>query len=288
MTNLPKLGDKLPVDKIHVSPCNVRYGEPRGDSEEDKILEESLKHNRIRNPVQARPEGDGYGVYVGAGRLILRSKYTKHLIVGEEIVIKDVTEEEARLASFTENNPYLKRTMHPITYAEQLNKLVAPMRGTIRIKAERIGLSPATLSQYMTILEGLTSQQLRTALKKHDIPYKGKSHNDPHSILGLAKLKLTKDKQEELAQTLTTEGTETFWTQIDTLSTGKQKRGLQKGTFDVDRITWNKRNEFDAKRSSTIDQAAKNKGMTRAEYTKQKLLDHWNEIEKDAQTKQTT
>ena len=281
MTDLPKAGDKIPTEKFHVSKCNVRYDIAFGLTEKDRQLEENLKFNKISIPIHARPEGDGYGVYVGKGRLEGRRKYTTHLIVGEEVLFFDISEEEARIASFIENNEYLKKSMDPLTYAENLN-MIASKSGGIRATARRLGISPSGVSEYLTMLEGLSSKKIMEALRKYNIPYKGKSSSDPHSMLGIAKMKLGKEKLDELAETLENEGAEALYQQIDFLTTGKQKRGLPKDAYDVFRVTWKKSNKFERKYSENICKAAKNKELTEAGYIKKFLINHMKEIEKDA------
>jgi len=284
MVELPKFGDRLPVELFHVSECNVRYGQPFGLTEKDKKLEENLKYNQIKESMQARPEGEGYGVYIGKGRLEGRSKYTTHFIYGKEVIINpDISEEEARIASFIENNDYLKKSMDPITYGENLNWIVSRSGGKIRATARKLGgISASGLSEYLTMLQGLPSQKMRDVIRKYEIPFKGKGSSDPHSALGLAKMKLDKEKLDELTEVAENGGVQALWQRIDFMVTGKQKRGLPKDAYDVDRVTWKKSNKFERKYSDNICKAAKNKKLTKTEYIKMFLINHMKEIEKDA------
>lgn len=274
MPDLPKAGTRIPTEKFHVSKCNVRYGVPFGLTEKDRQLEENLKFNKIKIPIHARPEEKGFGVYIGKGRLQARSKYTTHFTVGEEVLIFDISEEDARIASFIENNEFLKKSMDPITYAEQLNMIASRLGAGVRGTAKKLGITPSGLSEYLTMLEGLPSKKMREAIKSFHVPFKGKSSSDPHSALGIAKMKLPKDKLDELAEVLNTKGVQELWQQIDQLTTGKQKRGLPKDTYAIIRNTFDKRNKFDLQYYEGLEQLAKENNMKIDEYTKQVLVDH--------------
>jgi len=281
MVDLPKAGDKIPTENFHVSKSNVRFDVPFGLTEKDKQLEDNLKFNKIKIPIHARPEGDGYGVYIGKGRLEGRRKYTTHLIVGEEVLFFDISEEEARIASFIENNEYLKKNMDSITYAENLNRIVTGSGGKLRATARRLGIAASTLSEYLTMLEGLPSTKIRSVIRKYGVPFRGKGGGDPHSAFGLAKLNLGKERLDELAEVAEEDGIQALWQQIDFMVTGKQKRGLPKDAYDVYRVTWKKANKFERQYSENISLAAKNKEQTEVEYIKRFLIDHMKEIEED-------
>jgi len=281
MVDLPKAGDRISVEHFHVSKCNVRFDEVFGVSEEDREFREHLKFNSIRVPMEARPEGDGFGVYIGRRRFLAKKDYTTHFVVGKDLLIFDVSKEEAREASFIENNEYLRKNMDPLTYAENLN-IIASKSGGIRATARRLGISASGVSEYLTMLEGLSSKKMREAFRKYNIPYKGKSSSDSHSMLGIAKMKLGKDKLDDLAEVLMNDGVQALYNKIDSMVTGKEKRGLPKDAYDVYRVTWKKSNKFERKYSDNICKAAKNKELTEAEYIKNFLINHMKEIEKDA------
>lgn len=278
----PKSGERVPVEMFHVSKCNVRYNEPFGITKEDQEFKEHLKFNPIRVPMEARPEGDEFGVYIGRRRFLAKKDYTTHFVVGKDLLIFDVSKEEARESSFIENNEYLKKNMDSITYAENLNLIASHSGGKIRATAQRLGISASGLSEYLTMLQGLPSQKMRDVIRKYEIPFKGKGSSDPHSALGLAKMKLDKEKLDELTEVAENGGVQALWQRIDFMVTGKQKRGLPKDAYDVDRVTWKKSNKFERKYSDNICKAAKNKKLTKTEYIKMFLINHMKEIEKDA------
>lgn len=281
MVDLPSFGQKIPVDQFHISECNVRHGEPFGVTQEDQEFKEHLKFNQIRVPMEARPEKEGYGIYIGRRRFFGKKDFTEGFVIGKDVIINDISEEEAREASFIENNEWLKKNMDPITYAEQLNKVSGNQ--SIRSTAKRLNIGASTLSEYLTLLKGLTSTKMRNILRTGIIPYKGRSSTDPYSALSLAKLELSKEKLDELAQVLETEGVEEFWKQVQPYQQHKKSRGLPKGEYDVFRVTWNKSNDYDKKYSQAITQASKAQNKTEPEYIKLFLIKHMKEIEKDAQ-----
>ena len=274
MIELPKVGARIPTEMFHVSECNVRYGVPLEDTEKTRQLEENLKHNKIQLPMHARPEGEGYGVYIGKSRLELRSKYTTHFTVGEEVIIRNISTEDARIASFIENNEFLKKSMDPITYAEQLNTIASRLGSGIRGTAKKLGITPSGLSEYLTMLEGLPSHNIRDAIKKCGVPFKGKGSSDPHSALGLAKMRLPKEKLDELAETLNKEGIQAFYQKMDFLSTGKKKRGLPRGAYKFCKPSFNTTNKFDCEDYEGLEELAKQNDMTTDAYAKKILVEH--------------
>ena len=282
---LPVEGTKIPVERLHVSRCNVRFEEPFGDSEEDRLFVEHLKFNPVRVPLEARPEGEGFGVYIGRRRFLAKRDFTDGFVVGRDLLIFDISEEEAREASFIENNEWLKKNMDALTYAENLNMIVSSGGGGIRATAKRLGISAGGLSEYLTMLRGLPSEKMRKVIRRFNVPFKGRGSSDPHSALGIAKLKLDKNKLDELAELALNDGVEELWSKVAELTTGKRKRkrgGLPKDAYDVFRVTWKRDNKFERRYSEAISKAAKNKGLSEPEYIKEFLISHIEEIEKES------
>jgi len=272
MTDLPKAGDRIPVEHFHVSKCNVRYNEPFGITKEDQEFKEHLKFNSIRVPMEARPEGDEYGIYIGRRRFLAKKDYTTHFVVGRDLLINDVSEEEAREASFIENNEYLKRNMDPITYAEQLNVIASRGGGGIRATAKRLGMPASGLSQYLKLLS--LSQKLRNAIRKVDVPFMGKGTQDPYTIYGLAKLELSGEVQDELAEVLESGGVEALWSMIDEKYLSKHKRGIPKDKYYILRTTFDRNNKFDRQLYERLEMLAKNDEMKVDDYAKKVLREY--------------
>ena len=57
----------------------MRVEDVFGESDEDRALIENLRKGTIVHPFKARPEGNGYGVYVGRRRFLAKKAIgTKH------------------------------------------------------------------------------------------------------------------------------------------------------------------------------------------------------------------
>ena len=258
---LPKTGDGVPVEKFHVSPCNMRADVPFDPekSDEDRNLMNQLRRGEIVQAFLARPEGDGFGVYVG-GRKFQAKKLlgVEEFTLGDDCLIKDVSEEEAREASFIENWPILRKEVDPITRAEGLAKV---MRGSIRSLrdwARRWDMPVSLLSEYLKPLE--LSPKMRQALRRGDIFFT--------DGLEVARMKLGTALQDELAEVAEKEGVEAFKRELNRIPTGKMKRGIPKGKFDIIRVAWDRRYKPDVELLEEIDRRAETKNMKRDEWTK--------------------
>ena len=115
---MPDQGEEIPVERFHVSKLNVRAGEPFGQSEEDELLIHQLNRGKIVAAFKARPEEDGFGVFVGRRRFLAKKEAgTKSFVVGSDVVIEALNEEEAKEQSLIENLKILRKEMNPITRA---------------------------------------------------------------------------------------------------------------------------------------------------------------------------
>lgn len=268
---LPAVGDKIPVKKFHVSKYNVRHEHPFGETDEDKRLIAQLRRGNILQSFKARPEGNEYGVYMGRRRFLAKKFLgTKMFEVGKDCIIEEIDGDMAREASLVENLPLLQKDMDPITRAEALNKVLSFGGGGLRQTAARLGMSPSTLSQYLKVLE--LAPRMREAVRKGLIPYMGKTGT--YSALGLAKLDLSTEKQEELAELLFKEGPKMLWAKIDEMQTGKRKRGLPKDVYVILRTTFDKRWKPDVETWKKLEKLAESKNMKVDEYTKWVLSEH--------------
>ena len=54
----------IPIDKIRISPLNIRAGDQFGD-DEDLELEKNVESMGLIQPILVRPVGDNYEVVVG-------------------------------------------------------------------------------------------------------------------------------------------------------------------------------------------------------------------------------
>lgn len=270
--NLPEAGVKVSVEKFHVSKMNARADEPFGKSEEDQLLIANLRRSRIIGPFKARPESDGFGVYMGRRRFLAKKTIgMKHFVVGTDCIIEELNDEEAREASLIENLQILRKDMDPLTRAERLNEIISFSARSLRGTAAHLGLSPSTLSEWLKVLD--LGPRMRESLRKGLISF--------HTGLVVAKMELGVEKQADLAEVLETEGSEAFKRELDRIPTGKMKRGIPKGVYEIDRVVWDTRNRKEMDPLKVVDKAAEKKGMKRPEYIKAFIIKHIDEIAKE-------
>jgi ParB/RepB/Spo0J family partition protein len=261
---LPKVGDKIPIDKFFVSKMNMRVDEPFGESPEDQALIEHFKRTGIVQPFKARPEEDGYGVVVGRRRfLALKEAGLKELTIGQHVWIEDMTDEEAMDASLKENLEEFHKTPDPLTRAKAISTYLSKLPTGIRGLARAWGISHSTLSEYLKILE--LNPAMQKAIQKGTVSFR--------DALATARLELEDEQQTELAQTAENQGVDAFKRELAGLMAGKGKRGIPAGVYIVVRSIFDKRSE-DLKYYEALQKLAKEKGLDIADYAKKVLIDH--------------
>ena len=274
---LPKVGDRIPSEKFHESKCNMRYREPFGDDEEDKILIANLRARRGKTAelFMARPEGDGYGVYQGRRKFLgLKAIGTKEFVVGEHCFIKDLTDEEATDASWIENLEFLRKVVEPITRAKKLAERIAFSTLTLRQLAARDGVGASTYCEWLKVLD--LSPRMQQALSKGLLTFK--------DALMVARLKLGKDLQDELAELLETQGINAFKARLNTVI-AVRGRGLRAGIYEIERLTFDRRSKKDTYYYEVLTKAAKARGFEKvADFIKAWIIDHIEEIAKEIAT----
>lgn len=275
--DVPSMGKSIPVEKFHISKLNIRFGMPFGDSEEDKYLIENLHRGKIITPFKARPENSGYGVIVGRRRFLAKKMNgAKSFVNGIDCVIEKMTDDEAREASLVENLELLRKTMNPITRAKGLDSI---MRGaaemSLRATAERLGIPPSNLSEWLSILN--LSPKLQNAISEDRMDYT--------DGLRIHRLSLDENQQDELAKILTTKGQKALKKEISRLqriNSGKKSRGIPPGIYEVVRVTWDKRKKRENKYFDALSRAASKKGITIPEYIKYFIKSNIEKIEKES------
>lgn len=269
---MPKAGDRIPVGKFHISERNVRADEPFGDAEEDKQLMAQLRRGKIIGPFKVRAEGDGYGVVVGRRRFLAkRETGAKYFVVGADCLIEEMSDEEAQEASLIENLEILRKTMNPITRAEQLNEIISFSTTGLRGTARRLGISPSTLSEWLKVLE--LAPKMQEAVAQGSLSYT--------DALMIARMDLGEALQDELAEVLETKGLEAFKKELMKATEGKMKRGIPRGVYRVDRLIWDKRNRTEMGYYEILVRVAEKKGMKVPEYIKTFIVKHIEEIAKE-------
>jgi len=260
---LPKVGNRIPTEKFHVSKLNVRADEAFGETEEDQQLIAQLRHGKVVQPFKARVEADGYGVYVGRRRFLAKKALgAKTFVVGVDCVIEEVKDGEAQEASLVEN--ILRKDINPVARARAFNEVVSRSPTGLRGTARRLGMSPSTLSEYMKILE--LSPKMQGILAKGLLAYK--------DGLELARMKVGTQKQDELAELLEKEGWDAFKAELARLGEGKGKRGIPRGTYIILRTTFDRRYKPDIELYEKLSSLAEAKNMEVDEYAKEVLRNH--------------
>lgn len=253
---LPEFGDKISVEKFHISETNVRAEEPFGETEEDKQLIANLRRGNVIQPFKARPEGDGYGVVVGRRRFFAkRESGAEFFVVGVDCLVENMSDEKAIEASLTEN--ILRKDIDPIARANALNMIVSysTTGSGIRETARRLGIAPTTLSEWLKPLE--LSPKMQKALSNQEIFFT--------DALEVTRMDLGTEKQDELAELAETQGRQAFKAELTRLPTGKRKRGIPPGKYEIVRAAFDRRYKPDMEAIKKLEKLAETKHMERNE-----------------------
>ena len=269
---MPKVGDKIPVEKFFVSKMNMRADEEFGVSEEDQALIRHAMRTDIVQPFIARPEKDGYGVVVGRRRfLALREAGLKELTVGVHTWIKSMTDEEAMEASLKENLEEFRSNPDPITRAKAINSYLARLPTGLRGLGRAWGIPISTLSEYLAMLK--LNPAMQEVVQKRMISFR--------DALATARLKLGDELQTKLAEIVRSQGVDAFKAELARLMAGKGKRGIPAGVYEIARVIWDKRNRKEMGYLKVLTKAAEKKEMKVPEYIKDFIVRHIDEIERE-------
>jgi len=186
---LPRNGDRISIDRFHVSKLNVRVDEPFGECEEDKLLIENLRRGRTVQPFKARPEASGFGIYVGRRRFLAKKAVdAKAFVVGQDVLIDNVGDEQAREDSLVENLGVLRQEMNPLLRARKMQDLIDSNMIGLNAVARKLGIAKSTLSEWTKILQ--LTPPMQEAVAKGQIFYK--------DALSLAKMRVGMVQEERL------------------------------------------------------------------------------------------
>lgn len=262
---LPKVGDKVPSNKFFVSKMNARVEEAFGESTEDEALSKHLLWRDIVQPFIARPEGKGYGVVIGRRRFLAKVKAkAKEFEVGKDCYIREMKDEEALDASLRENLALFRKEMNPIVRAKALSQLIDTKLTSIRGLARAWRIPNSTLVEWLQILE--LSPKMQGVTSKGLIYYT--------DALKTARLKLGKEKQDELAELVETSGVDSFKSELARLEAGKGRRGIPPGKYSIIRVTWDSKYPPDVKTLKKLSELAETKEQKIDEYVKWVLREH--------------
>jgi len=262
---LPKIGDKIPVEKFFVSKWNVRADEEFGNKDPDVLLTKHLSHADIVQPFTARVEGDGYGVIIGRRRFLAKKQSgVKTFVVGKDCLIKEMSDEEALDSSLRENLQIFQEDLNPISRAKALNNILTRRTGGLRNLARAWRIQPSTLSEWLKVLE--LSPKMQDALAEGLLLY-----SDARQILRMG---LGTELQNKLAEILEKDGLEAFKNELARIPTGKMKRGIPKDIYIILRTTFDRRYKPDIALYEKLSKLAETKKMKVDEYTKWVLSEH--------------
>lgn len=267
---IPANGERIPIEKFHVSRLNVRVDEPFGVTKDDEILIVQVKlGGKIVGPFKARPEGDGYGVFVGRRRFLAKKEAgAKYFVVGSDVIVEDVDEEKARRESLIENLDILRTDMNPIARAKALNQVVTDAGG-LRAAGEQLGLSFSTLSEWLKVLE--LSRKTQKAVGNGILNYT--------DALELARSQIDHSTQDALQEVLERDGHAAFKKEVERIAYGKMKRGLPKGKYVVLRAAFDKNRQNEMEVFQKLEEMAKLKRMRVDEFCKWILTEYIRKTE---------
>lgn len=243
----------IPIEKIHISPLNVRAGIGFGD-EEDLELEKNIGEVGLINPIVVRPVGDEYEVIVGSRRFL---SLQKSGVTEIDCVVKDFDDEEALDFSLSEN--VFRKDVDPVTLGKWLKARLD--RGDIKLSAyaRKIGKAKSTISEWLRM--NVLSAELQQEVAVGAIPFR--------YALKLARMDLSDKDQKDLANEMKSEGFGALQKAVDRISSGKEKRGAPRGLLVV-RINFG----FGSSEYDSLRKIAEKNDKDLGEYCREILVDH--------------
>jgi len=213
--------ETIPVEKLYVSPLNVRADEKFGESPEDELLRENVAQADIKQPITVRPDGNGkYEVVLGRRRFLAVKDRVKAVPC---IVREDWDDREVIKSSLIENLGVLRKDLDPIRRAKALKKLIEGTPRGMTGVAKELGIPKSTLSEFLKVLE--LSEKMQQKVSAGKVPFR--------YAVEVARLGLPEEKQDYLAEVAETKGVENFRNELYRLSEGKGKRGAPPGLLVI-------------------------------------------------------
>jgi len=249
----------IPVDRIYVSPLNVRVDEDFGDPE-DEALKQNVKATGIKQLITVRPNGDRYEVILGRRRFLSIKDTVEEVPC---IVQEDWDDREALKASLIENLEIFRKSLDPIKRAESLKKLIDLSGKGMTAVARELGMAKSTLSEYLKVLT--LSPRMKEMVSKRAVPFR--------DALKVAKLGLDEEKQDSLAETAAERGIEAFKKEVERLQSGKGKRGAPPGLLVI-RLVFDPRDEEEKEKFEKLKATCEEKQVDMTEYVKSLILEH--------------
>jgi len=252
----------------------MNYVLPFNESEADKNLVANLAETKnIIEPFLARPEDDGYGVYAGRRRFLgaLIAGFTV-FENGKDFLIRNVTEAEARRASFNENSH--RDDVNPIARAKALDEILKDV--SLRAYSCEVGIPVSTLSEYHSLVK--VPPKIQEVLSTGQMKVSD----------GIAFARLDPETQEELEKVLE-KGKGAFNKAVKAAVSDykeargeKRARGAPRGNI-THKLVWKKESIDETECGTKIEEAADAKGFPKPpDYLKDFLKNRLDEVQKDA------
>lgn len=224
----------IPTEKLVISPLNVRYSVIFNIEDERNVgLMGNIKARGLDDPLLVRPVGDKFEVVKGRRRFLS----SRHFLKQFPTLVKEMTDEEALKTSLTDIVTY--KDTNPVTRAKAFKKLMDITGKTMTKIAEEMKIPKQNISDWMQVLR--LTEKLQEKVASGDLPLK--------YAIQTARLKLPKEKQDVLAETLD-KGTDFYKREMWRMAEDRPRRGAPPGLLVI-RIV------FDEKTyNSLVDEAA--------------------------------
>lgn len=251
--------ETIPVEKIVVSPLNVRADEEFGSAEEDEMLRKNVKRSGIVQLITVRPEGEKYEVILGRRRFLAIKDKVKEITC---VVRDEWDDEEALKASLIENMRNFQKPLDPISRAKALNRLVSLSPTGMTGVARDLGIPKSTLSEYLKVLE--LSPKMKEQVAAGAVPFR--------DAVEIARLKLGQELQDSLAEVVATEGMDSLKKEVERIKGGR-KRGAPPGLLVV-RVVFDPRSRREQAEYEELVKLSQSKNMDVSDYCKFIIAEH--------------
>ena len=244
---------RIPIEKITVSPLNIRADKEFGN-EEDLEMVKNIESMGMLQPIVVRPVGDMYEVVIGRRRFLSAKQSGAEDI---PCIVREMSDEEVLDASLSEN--IIRKNVDPVTLGKWLKKRIEMSGKSLTWYAEKIGKSKSVLSEWIRMND--LSEGMQKAVSEGAVAFR--------NALMVARLDLSPEEQEALAKTALEEGAEVFRKDLQRLRSGQEKRGAPKGLLII-RVNFGKESET----YDELNQLAQAKGLELGDYVKSVLDEH--------------
>ena len=244
----------VPVEKIRISPLNVRAGIEFGD-DEDLELEKNVNAMGLIQPIVVRPIGDdNYEVVVGSRRFMSVKRHGAKEIT---CVVRNLDDEEALDFSLSEN--VFKKDVDPITLGKWLKDRLKRSDVSLSGYARKIGKAKSTLSEWLRMND--LSEEIQLEVAKGAIPFR--------YALKIARMELSPEEQSALAEEMKAGGFDALQKTVDRIAASQEKRGSPRGLLII-RINFGP----ESQEYETLRRLAEKQEMELGDYCIGILTDH--------------